>query len=78
MLSILDIILISLGGTCIVVYAVLKILQLRKFRKMVKIGIEHGLTELEARKNAYESIYQKQPKQNDKHLDVNTNDETFE
>jgi len=43
---------------------------------MVKLGIEHGLTEAEARKNAYESIYQKKPNNNTPN--VNDNDEKFE
>ena len=76
MLSVLDIILISLGGICVVVYTILKIMQLHKFKQMVKLGIEHGLTEAEARKNAYESIYQKKPNNNTPN--VNDNDEKFE
>lgn len=76
MLSILDIILISLAGLCVAVYTTLKVIQLRKFKQQVKIGIEHGLTEAEARKNAYESIYNKAPKK--KAPKVNDNDETFE
>lgn len=77
MLSVLDIILISLGGACVIAYAVLKGIQVHKFRQMIKIGLEHGLTETEARKNAYESIYQKTPKNKD-NPNVNDNDETFE
>lgn len=79
MLSILDIILISLGGACIITYATLKFLQLRKFKQSIKYGIEHGLTEEEARKNAYEAVYQKAEKtKKDKAPDVNDNDNIYE
>ena len=64
MLSALDIVLISLGGLCIVIYATLKIIQVVKFKKLVKLGMEHNMTELEARKNAYESVYHKRKKEN--------------
>ena len=76
-MSILEIILIALGASCVILYATLKSIQVIKFRKQVKLGIEHGLTEKEARKNAYESVYNKAPNSNTA-PNVNDNDETWE
>lgn len=61
MLSIIDIILISLGGLSIVIYTTLKILQVVKFKRLTKQYMEElEITELEARKRAYEYVYHKQ------------------
>lgn len=61
MLSIIDIILISLGGLSIVIYTTLKILQIVKFKRLTKQYMEElEITELEARKRAYEFVYHKQ------------------
>lgn len=61
MLSIIDIILISLGGLSIVIYTTLKILQVVKFKRLTKQYMEElEITELEARKRAYEFVYHKQ------------------
>lgn len=61
MLSIIDIILISLGGLAIVIYTTLKILQVVKFKHLTKQYMEElKITELEARKRAYQYVYHKQ------------------
>lgn len=63
MLSIIDIILISIGGLAVVIYATLKIIQVVKFKKLTKQYMEElEINELEARKRAYEFVYHKHKK----------------
>ena len=62
MLSVLDIVIISLGGICVVLYTTIKIIKVLKFKKMIQLGLEHGLTETQARENAYRSVYNKKKK----------------
>ena len=64
MLSVLDIILISLGGLCVVIYGTLKTIQVVKFKKLVKLYIKEGLTEIQAREKAYKMTHNK-PKNNE-------------
>ena len=60
-MSVLDIIMISLGGTAVLIYAGLKIYQVVKFKKLTKQYMEElECDELEARKRAYEYVYHKQ------------------
>lgn len=76
MLSALDIVLISLGGCAIVIYTTLKIIQVVKFKKLVKLGIEHNMTEGQARENAYRLVYNKRKKYEVE--DVNEEDNIYE
>lgn len=63
MLSIIDIILISIGGLAVVIYATLKIIQVVKFKKLTKQYMDElEINELEARKRAYEFVYHKRKK----------------
>lgn len=75
-MSALDIVLISLGALAVVIYATLKTLQVIKFKKYVKLGIESGLTELEARQNATQVVYGSKKKQ--KVDEVNENDTQYD
>ena len=76
MLSVLDIILISLGGCAIIIYTTLKIIQVIKFKKLVKLGIEHNMSEAEARANAYGIVYNKRKKYDVE--DVNEEDNIYD
>lgn len=71
MLSVLDIILISIGGLAVVTYTTLKILQVKKWQKIVRQGIADGLTEQQAKDNADKLIYKKK---RSKAKDVNDDD----
>ena len=63
MLSIIDIILISIGGLAVVIYATLKIHQVVKFKKLTKQYMDElEIEELDARKRAYEYVYHKRKK----------------
>lgn len=78
MLSALDIVLISLGGCAIVIYTTLKIIQVVKFKRLVKLGIEHNMTEAQARENAYRVVYNKRKYKNADIEDVNEEDNIYE
>lgn len=73
---ILKILFYVLGGTLVITYLIYKIIELKKFKKLVKLGIEHGLTEAEARKNAKEALSRK--KQKEEAPNVNDNDDYWE
>lgn len=49
MLSIIDIILISLGASAVVIYTTLKTIQVVKFKKLVKMYVSQDMTEPQAR-----------------------------
>lgn len=61
MLSVLDIILISLGGLCVIIYAFFKIRQTIRYNKEFKKYIEEGKTKIEA-KELCDSLYSKKKK----------------
>lgn len=64
MLSVLDIILISLGALCVVIYTTLKVIQLVKYKKLTEqiFSETEDITWEQAKHQAYEVIYHKKNK----------------